>query len=51
MPLSLEAIASTTLRRCVSSAVVVRTRDGVPCMSLFNRFSVDNNPFLRRFVD
>jgi hypothetical protein len=39
------------LHRCASSGVVVRTRDGGPCMSLFNRFTVEDTPFLRGLVD
>jgi hypothetical protein len=38
------------LHRCASSGVVVRTHDGVPCMSLFNRFTIDDSPFLRGLV-
>jgi hypothetical protein len=38
------------LHRGAASGVVVRTRDGVPCMSLFNRFTIDDTPFLRGIV-
>jgi hypothetical protein len=40
------------LHRAVStSEVVVRPPDGQPCTSSFNRFTVDDTPFLRGIVD
>jgi hypothetical protein len=38
-------------RAMSTSDVIVRPPDGEPCTTLFNRFTIDNNPFLRGLVD
>ena len=34
-------------RAASSTEVIIRTQDGKPCMSLFNRFTIDDNPMFR----
>ena len=35
------------LHRAASTSVIVRTPDGEPCMSLFNYYTIDDNPMVR----
>ena len=38
-------------RPASASDVIVRPPQGVPCTSLFNRFTVDDKPVLRNLAD